>query len=61
MPLRKPLRSPRAHLRCETLEAREAPAANLLGISRKNLWEKLRAHHIVGYERDDVSRTHSTG
>jgi DNA-binding NtrC family response regulator len=33
---------------------RKTRAAELLGISRKNLWEKLRAHHIVGYERDEA-------
>jgi transcriptional regulator of acetoin/glycerol metabolism len=32
---------------------KRARAADLLGISRKNLWEKLRAHDISGSDFDD--------
>ncbi len=34
-------------------EGKRARAAELLGISRKNLWEKLRAHDISGSDFDD--------
>jgi DNA-binding NtrC family response regulator len=34
-------------------DGRRARAADLLGISRKNLWEKLRAHGIDDGDGDE--------
>ena len=37
----------------EILGGERVRAADLLGISRKNLWEKLRAHAISDSDLDD--------
>jgi DNA-binding NtrC family response regulator len=36
-------------------EGKRARAAELLGISRKNLWEKLRAHGLTDSDLDEVA------
>jgi hypothetical protein len=63
-PLRRTesLRSPQAHLRCETLEAREAPAANLLGINLSGVedWstDRMFADAMMSARRPSDFRTH---